>query len=105
MILTSLAMCLTLKKGIYRHWVALTPQFYHNDAIYYEVTNFSAAALALSLIEKAPDEPNYDYILTQVRQAQNEILVTKLTEDREMKKRSTNLCGVAKENWVMAYIY
>ena len=47
-----------IEKGRYWHWVALTPQFYNNDAIYYKVTNFSAAARVLSLIEKAPGKPN-----------------------------------------------
>ena len=68
--MVSLDMCLTFKRGGYTSCVALAQQFYQNDAIYYKLTNFSAAAYALSLTEKASGEPNYADIERQVFEAQ-----------------------------------
>ena len=75
-----------IEKGRYRHWVALTQQFYHNDGYYYEVTNFSNALLALSLIEEGLQEPNYMDIERQVREAQDETTIATLGEDKKREK-------------------
>ena len=75
-----------IEKGRYRHWVALTQQFYHNDGYYYEVTNFSNALLALSLIEEGLQEPNYMDIERQVLEAQDETTIATLGEDKKGKK-------------------
>ena len=33
------------------HWIALTPQYYFDDATYYDVANYKAAAYTLELLE------------------------------------------------------
>merc|ERR1712086_54431 len=71
-----------IEQGIYRHWVALAQQFYHNDGYYYEVKIFSNALLALSLIEEELQEPNYVDIEGQVLEAQDE-MTTKSEEDKQ----------------------
>ena len=86
-----------IEKGVYWHWVALTPQFYHNGGFYYEVTHFSAALLALSLIEKELQEPTYVDIKRQVLEAQDE-MTTKSEEDKKRekkRKRIINLGGIS----------
>ena len=80
-----------IEKGRYRHWVALTQQFYHNDGYYYEVTNFSNALLALSLIEEGLQEPNYMDIERQVREAQDEMTIARLGEDKKREKNERGL--------------
>ena len=75
-----------IEKGIYRHWVALTQHFYHNDGYYYEVKNFSNALLALSLIGEELQEPDHVDIERQVRETQDEMTITKLEEDKKREK-------------------
>ena len=74
-----------IEKERYSHWVALTPQFYHNGAVYYKLKNFSAAAHALSLIEKVPGEPTYDDIQRQVCEAQENNILEQLDKESELK--------------------
>ena len=74
-----------IEKERYNHWIALTPQFYHNGAVYYKLKNFSADAHALSLIEKVPGEPTYDDIQRQVCEAQENNILEQLDKESELK--------------------